>query len=92
MANGEFISYNVDKIVFGGFFFQFEARKIQCFQALFVFDFALDVLTVVYAPRVYLSEIEVNIHLLFTNNYFAAESIDTIYFVNNAIVYKVLLI
>ena len=69
-----FISYNVDKIVFIlfntsiGFFFQLEACMIYCFHALFVFDFVMDVLIVVYAPRVYLIEVKVDIYLLVFGN------------------------
>ena len=36
------------------FFFLFEACIIYCFHAEFVFGFVLDVLIVVYVPRVYL--------------------------------------
>ena len=41
-------------ITSGGFFFQFEACIIYCFHVQFDFDFVLEVLIVVYTPRVYL--------------------------------------
>ena len=67
-----------------GFFFQFEGCIINCFHAYFVFDFVLVVLIVVFAPSVYLSEIKVNICLLFFANelLWFNKSIDVFYFVN----------
>ena len=71
---GKFISCNVDKIVFilfktsSDFFFQFEAFIYIAFMHNFFFDFVLDVLIVAYAPWVCLSEVKVNIHLLFFVN------------------------
>ena len=55
-------------------------------------DFVLDVLIVVYAPGVYLSEVKVNYccFSLWTNYYFIIESIDAFCCVNNAVVYKAL--
>ena len=61
-----------------------------------MFDFVLDVLSVVYTPRIYL--IEVKVQLTFTsfslkNNYhFVIESIHAFYFDNNVVVYKALLV
>ena len=50
-------------------FFQFESCVIYCFHMQFVFDFVLDVLFVVYLPRVYLSDAKVNIYLFFFVSY-----------------------
>ena len=48
----------------------------------------------VYAPTVYLSEVKVNTYLFFfiTNYYLVIELIDALYFVNNVVVYKALLV
>ena len=53
-----------------GFFFQFEACRIYCFHAEFVFDFVLDVLIVIYALGVYLSEVKFKYYLFFFGNQF----------------------
>ena len=77
----------------GGFSFQFEACIIYCFHVYFVFFYyVLDLFMVVYAPRVYLSEIKVNIYLFFFVNQllFIIESMDAFYFINNVVVYKAL--
>ena len=70
----EFISYNIDKIVFilinnsSGFFFQFDACLIYCFHCVIWFNFVSDVLIVVNAARIYLSEVKLNIYLFFFMN------------------------
>ena len=53
----------------------------------------MDVLIVAYAPRVYLSGVKVKVYLLFYLNYyyFVIKSIHSLYFINNAVVYKTLL-
>ena len=52
------MSCNVDKIafifnIFSGILFQFEACIAYCFHAWFIFDFVLDVLIVVFTPKIY---------------------------------------
>ena len=54
-----FILFNTSS----GFVFQFEACIIYLFHAQFVFDIVLDVLIVVYTPRVYLIKVKAK-HLL----------------------------
>ena len=60
----EFIFCNVEKIAFFStsscFLLQFEACIIDFFHTYF-FDFVLDVLIVIYMPRVYLIEIKVKL-------------------------------
>ena len=46
---------------YSGFFFQFKAYIIYCFHIQLVFDLVLDVLILVYAPRVYLLKVKVKI-------------------------------
>ena len=59
---------------------------------IFYFDFVLDVLMEVYAPRVYLSEVKVNFYLFLFGYCFVIGSIDAFYFDNNVAIYKALLV
>ena len=49
-------------------FVQFEVYIIYCFYVYFVFNFVSDVLIIVYASKIHLSEVKVNIFLLFFVN------------------------
>ena len=70
ITHGEFISYNIDKIVFilFNFFSGFFPSLKHSFHVQFVFGFVLDVLIVVYTPRGSLIKAEVNIYLFFFVN------------------------
>ena len=75
------------------FFFQFEACIIYCFDVEFVFNFVLDVLIVVYKSRIHLSEVKVNIFLLFfVNQLLLCNWINRFYFVNNVVDHKAILV
>ena len=56
----------------------------------------MDVLIVVYSPKVYLIEVKVELTFTYfswwTNYYFVIKSIQAFYFVNNVVVYKALLV
>ena len=58
-------------------------------------DFLLHVLVVAYTARVYLIEVKVKLLFtcfLWTNYYFVINSIHAVYFVNNVVVWKALMV
>ena len=65
---------------------------MYCFHALFVLGYVLDILILVYAPRVNLIEVKIKLRFtsfsLWTKYHFLIESIHPFYFVNNVVFYK----